>query len=67
MSLRNRIFGSAVCLIMLLASAACQPREKVPEATVEIMSFTATQTVTRSVLSDQQMGGGRNTYPLGIK
>lgn len=52
---------------MLLAVAACQPREKVPEATVDVVKVTATQAETRSVVGESQMGGGRNTNPLGIK
>jgi hypothetical protein len=42
---------------MLLAVAACQPREKVPEATVDVVKVTATQAETRSVVGESQMGG----------
>lgn len=41
---------------MLLAVAACQPREKVPEATVDVVKVTATQAETRSVVGESQMG-----------
>ena len=44
--------------MMLLALAACQPREQVPEATEQIVVITATQAETRTVVGENSMGGG---------
>ena len=57
MNFCKKHFGLNACLIMLLAVAACQPREKVPEATVDVVKVTATQAETRSVVGESQMGG----------
>lgn len=50
--------------MMLLALAACQPKEQVPEATEQIVVITATQAETRTVVGENSMGG-RYTYPMG--
>ena len=44
--------------MMLLALAACQPKEQVPEATEQIVVITATQAETRTVVGENSMGGG---------
>ena len=48
--------------MMLLALAACQPREQVPEATEQIVVITATQAETRTVVGENSMGGGILSY-----
>lgn len=64
MNLLKGNFRSGLFLMMLLALAACQPKEQVPEATEQIVVITATQAETRTVVGENSMGG-RYTYPMG--